>query len=303
MRSLTLMLSLLLSSFWIGWVAAQEAPIRFAFAPQDAERWVEEMVDRRMTDMGLGDPAQLQETNQRDELIYARSEDGGYVLTRVLGPAEMSLGGEPVSNAILEASEGTRIELQLDEQGVAVGVKGYRRLMRLLERKLDSDEWTRFQDAYSVARAEAAEMARWNDRLAGLVGAEFRAGDVWGYTDVYPASGVEVLIRGTMRFDGSTELNGQRGFKILYEFGGGSHAPSLDGLQTVLDLRHKEPGHAPPENYELKGKRVRVFVPESGQLIYENTEVEWVQPGPPGQPDRSTQLQTIYRLRPASEPD
>jgi hypothetical protein len=286
-----------------GTALAQEDLVRFGFAPEDGERWIEKMEDSRQVDYGTSDPPLVQETVQTDELVYEHAEDGGYLLTRILGPGRMSVGGEPTPNPILEASEGSRLELVLDEQGHAIRANGFRRLVRMLERTLDAEDWNRFQGTYSVALAETSEMGRWNDRLAGLVGAEVTVGEVWGYRDVFPTGVAQVEIQGTLSFAGYTELNGQRGLKVLYDFGGGSKMPSLDGLEHVIELSEPQPGHVPPTSMELHGTRVRVFIPETGQMIYENTQVEWVQPGPPGEPDRNVKMSTRYQLRPASSTD
>jgi len=281
-------------------VSEEGEQLRFTFAPADGEHWVEVMEDTREYDYSGDYPSAKQETTQTDELIFQHTEDGGYLLTRVLGPASMRLNGAAYENTILDSSEGSRLELTLDGNGRAIGVQGYRSLMRKLERSLNPEEWAKLQNTYSVAQAERSELARWNDRLAGLVGAEMTDGNKLGYMDQYPTGAGNVLIHGTLSFEGYTEISGQRGYMVRYEFGSGEKAPSLEGLEPVLDFRDRRAGEAAAVDFEFEGTRVRVFVPESGLLIYENTEVHWLQPGTHGVPDIETSLQTVYRLKPAS---
>ena len=212
------------------------------------------------------------------------------------------INGEEAETQVLHFFQGSAIEIVCDAQGKALQAKGYRRLMRKLEKKLDFDTWQQVQSNLNAQSAARSEVRRWNQRIQSLIGADVMTGEVWAYRDFYPIGKGQVEVRGRIEFSGPSAVYGQSGTKLVYEFGSGDGAPKVENPVRELDLRPKDATGNFREDVGLKGKVVRVIDPATGHIIYENSEVRWDQPRPETTGGlMHVQQKTIYRLRPLSQ--
>ena len=281
--------------------AKADAPsTRFFFAPRDGEVWIEKLLDTRSTDPGGDAAVHTEETSETDTLLYAKQGDGWRV-TRVMGPAHMEVGGLPLDNPILKMSRGTHIELSCDENGVAHEVKGYRLLLRRLERSLSPEVWGKYQNSVTLQGVSHTEIRRWNLRRGGLIGAEVKDGEIWNYQSLFPTTMGFLEVRGTMRFGGMIDFEGQRGYKIFLEFATGSKDLTSKDATREIDLRPAGYTSINSDQYGLTGSTIRMIDPATGHMLYENTKASWKEPemrGAEKMVDKS--LQMIYRLEPVS---
>jgi hypothetical protein len=281
--------------------SADSATTRFYFAPRDGERWVEELVDVRSTDPGGDNPVQIEETTESDTLLFEKQGEG-WKITRIMGPAFSKINGHPFENPILGLSRGTHIVLDCDAQGVAQSVKGFRRLMRKLERKLSPSVWSKYQSSFSLEGARNNEMRRWNLRRAGLIGNEAKNGEVWNFQSLWPAPMGFLEVQGTMRFGGMIDFEGRRACKIFLDYATGTKVPNSKDATRELDLRPAKYTASNSDRSALTGTTVRVLDPTTGHLLYENTKVSWKEPPIRGSQQLvSKQVEMTYRLHPVSE--
>lgn len=283
-------------------VSAQDdsATTRFVFAPKDGESWIEELVDIRTTDPGGDAPVRTEQTTESDTLLFEKQGDGWRV-TRVMGPASSTINDHPFDNPILKLSHGTRIELNCDAEGVAHTVRGYRRLMRKLERALSPEVWEKYQNAFSLEGASRNEIRRWNLRRGGLIGSEVKDGEVWSIRNIFPTSMEFLEVRGTLRFGGSIDYEGHNGYKIFLDYATGSEAPASKDATRELDLRPDEYTATNSDTSELRGSTIRILEPRTGHLLYETTKVSWKEPEIRGSEHMvDKELQMTYRLHPVS---
>ena len=272
--------------------------VHFIFAPQDGEEWLEEFQDDRTEDFDQRAPIRRQQTSEIDTLRYYRNSDG-WTVARVFGRGTVLVNGEEAETQVLHLFQGSIVEIHCDAQGRALRVKGYRHLMRKLERNLDLDSWRTVQSNLNAKSAERSEIRRWNQRLQGVIGADAITGEVWGYRDFYPIGKGQVEVRGKLEFFGEVEVYGHRGYKLVYEFGSGGGSPEAGNPSVQLDLRPPDATGNFREDVGLRGKVIRVIEPATGHVLYENTEVSWDQPRPEHVGGlMHVRQQTIYRLRP-----
>ena len=280
---------------------AQEAAetIRFEFAPVGGLVWIEEMEDETAYDYGDMAPPRSQLTKGISRMDYEAQDDGGWVVTKVTDSISMDFGEGPIDNPIADLTVGHAFLLRVDARGTAVAVDGCRELVRKLERQLDMAIWEKFQSTQSAATIEAGEIRLWNHRLRGVLGEEVRVGEVWRVVDERRIQGRPILVTGVVRFDGWTQIKGQRGFKVLYEFDTAKEKVEAigDGFDREVDWR-PEGSLAGPSNLVLHGSSIRVIQPETGQILYESVHVEYEAPmGKPEGPKAKIEMNSSYRYR------
>jgi hypothetical protein len=284
-------------------VAAEaDAPsTRFSFAPRDGEVWIEKLVDIRTTDPGGDAALQKEHTTEVDTLLFAKQGEGWRV-TRIMGPARMEVSGQPFDNPILKISRGTHIELSCDENGVAHEVRGFRLLLRKLERSLSPEVWAKYQSSVTLQGVQRTEMRRWNLRRGGLIGAEAQDGEIWNFQSFFPSSMGYLDVRGTIRFGGMIDFEGRRGYKLFLDFATGSKDLTSKDATKEVDLRPAGYTSSNSNEYGLEGSTVRVIDPTTGHMLYENTKVSWKVPEMRGGEKMvGKTLQMTYRLEPLSQ--
>lgn len=272
-KTLWVVLVLLLA----GGVQAQESdePATFSFAPVDGSIWIKEIDATQVRDMA--DVAPLQETRTRTsiELRYEQVPEGWLVHQMPL-EATIEQNGQPVPNPGLEQTVGHEIRVRLDDGGKATEAEGFSELMRRFEANVDPKTYAQMRQQMSAESMAVGEMRQWNSLLQHIRGETIAPGDVWNVLDQTTIVGGGVVgLAGYLQFDGWTELDGIRGFKMTYHYdSNGDLMKSVEGLanRTVSRRASNEPMSM--SNVELVGSVIRVIVPETGQLLYEVKE-EW----------------------------
>ncbi|HKI83451.1 MAG TPA: hypothetical protein VKA63_03860 [Candidatus Krumholzibacteria bacterium] len=280
---------------------ADSGSVHFHFAPKDGEVWVEDLVDTRISDPGGDLAVRTEQTTESDTLLFDRQGEG-WRITRVMGPASSVINDHPFDNPILKLSRGARVELSCDARGRATSVKGYRRLVRKLERSLSPDVWAKYQSTFSLEGARDNEIRRWNLRRAGLIGSEVKDGENWNYQSLFPTPMGYLELRGTMHFGGCIDYEGRRAYKIQLNFASGSNVPTSKDATRELDLRPAEYTASNSDISELKGSTARIIDPLTGHVLYETTKVSWKESAIRGSEQMvGKEVTMTYRLHPVSE--
>lgn len=267
-RSLCLLLLLALCA------AAGAEEVTFRFAPEDGARWMRVGEDRALRDLGAAAPISETLTRQEVEFIYSAGAGGGWEIMQIPRSIGFEVNGIVTQNPILDLTIDSEITLTTDASGQAMAVHGFRQLLRKLEDNLPSNLYAQVSKSYNEAAMVNGEKLRWNGELGALRGATVRSGDRWHVIEsrVF-AMGGSIQVNGVMRFEGWSELDGVRGFKVLYDWDSTGEALEQWGSDDmkVVDLRSPD-DPAGGGNLTMRGSELRVIVPESGQLIYRTSE-------------------------------
>lgn len=248
--------------------AGSEETVIFGFHPEDGAQWRKTMVDRSERDFGGLAPAVTQITEQELLVEYARAEEAWMVTQRATSARMMDASGE-IQNPILDLAIGVPITLTVNPLGQAVAAAGFDAFWDKLENNLDAEVYSRLVQSTSPEQMADNEIQIWNRFYSELLGHRIRPGENWRVldgTDV--GSGGRARLLGTIRFDGWTELDGIRGFKVTHEFD-----TTGEKMQALGDDHTRSISRVGDEQFEtsnivIEGTWVVVIQPETGQLLY-----------------------------------
>jgi hypothetical protein len=288
-------------------LAAPAESVRFRFAPEPGSHWLRSGEDRLLRDVGTAAPISETVTRQEVEIRIESLPDGGWRVVQIPRAASLEVDGAPTENLALDLTVGVEIELTLGADGLTQRVRGFRELLRRLEDELPASHYARVTQSMSETSLAAQEKSRWDGQLGQLLDATVSVGERWHVTELrsFAMSNAEP-VEGVMHFAGWTEMDGLRGFKIEYEYdnrGDVVRKSGGDGLRKV-DWR---PGGASSQkgNVWIRGKELRVLIPETGQLLYrtieqtaELTPMEGVDISKVGTMQGRFEEQSVYRWRP-----
>ncbi len=277
--------------------ASGSEPVEIRFAPVDSMRWILSAEEERTEDFDQRAPRKVQRSTVVDTLRFVETESG-WIIHRSFGPRRLQMDGVDRGGEIFRLLRGRVVEIHCDRKGVAGKVKGYRRIFRILERELDPPDWRLAQAMYQPEAAEATERRFWNHRRGGLVGARAVTGEIWSYRDVVPTGSGEVEIRGTLRFDGSTEFEGRHAYKLVFEFGPGTPEPEAGAASPTVDLRPEGSVGNHRVDLGMKGQIVQMVDRSTGMVLYEHRDLRWDEARPAAVGGRTHIHQSsIFRLR------
>jgi len=253
---------------------AMAEQVSFRFAPEDGARWLRVGEDRALRDLGTAAPISETLTKQEVEILYRRNSGGGWQVTQMPRAISFESNGIPTANPILELTLNTEITVKTDGSGAAVAVTGFRQLLRKLEDNLSAELYANVSRAFNEATMVQGEKSRWNAELGPLRDATVSVGERWHVIEsrVF-AMGGSIKVEGVMRFEGWSELDGLRGFKVAYDWDSTGEALERFGVDDMklVDLRSPD-DPAGGGNLKMRGSELRVIIPDSGQLIYRTTE-------------------------------
>jgi len=256
-------------------VHAQDSPapdlgdaVVFGFHPEDGAQWRKTMLDRVERDFAGMAPTVRQETRQELIITYRKGETTWQV-TQEAQSAEMTENGVEVDNPILDLAMGVPVTLTVSPLGQAVAAAGFEAFWKKLEQNLSADVYARLAENTSVETMAENEIRIWNKFYAELLGHRIRPGDNWRVldgTDV--GTGGRTALYGTIHFDGWTELDGVRGFKVTHEFDTTGEKMEALGDDHTRSISRVGDEQFTRNNVTVEGKWIVVIQPETGQLLY-----------------------------------
>jgi hypothetical protein len=283
--------------------AQDEELVEFRFQPVDGEVWTKEIDDVQVRDLGDVAPYQETETKTKIELRYEALPDGGWVVHQTPLSASMTINGEDFHNPGLEQTIGQEIQVTFSADGDAVSVDGFKEFLRKLERNLSPEMYAQVRQSASEESMAQSELRQWDSILIDLIGHPVHEGEIWRVIDeVSIAGGGTIGTDGILRFDGWTEIDGIRGFKVTYEWDStGQKMASVGDDYTRSISRRTTDEVMPRTNVNLQGSLIRVIVPETGHLLYEVYDQSYELPlNKVGGPSAKMEQRHTYRFRKAS---
>lgn len=250
---------------------AQEEPVTFGFEKTDGEHWLRSSEHVDIRDVSGSDGITETMTIQEVDELYEKT-DGAWTVVRTPRKAELWVNGIDTQNQAISITVGIPITVTLDDNGLGLEATGFRKLMRKLEDELPPDQFGRVRQNYDVQRLERTEVATWNDALGDFAGHTVKVGERWRYSDKIVVAGQSFDVFGVIRFDGWTEMDGIRGFKILIDYDNHGGVLRELGEGTTRSVGAGSTQETTRSNLELEGSDIRVVDPVTGQMIYRSRE-------------------------------
>lgn len=253
--------------------SAQESEsVQFGFAPTDGERWIRSGEHVSIRDLGGGKPISESQTTSEVSQLYRKSE-AGWEVEQTAQRVQLLVNGVEQGSAAMQLTVGHPITLELDENGEAQAVRGFRGLMRKLEDELSLAEFQAVSAKMSQEAFQSSEMRGWNKKLDLLRGETVKVGEVWSVRKLHNFGPNSMPIEGLLRFDGWAELDGIRAFKVLFDADNQGaalrrHGAEVDRSFNLVDGNHPDNS----SNLEVIVSEVLMLVPETGQILYYSKE-------------------------------
>ena len=264
---------MLFGNFVVASGAAAES-VHFRFAPEAGSRWMRIGEDRNLRDLGEAAPVSETLTRQEVEFRIEPLPDGGWRVLQIPRLATLEVDGKPTQNPALELTLGVEIESTLGPDGRVRHVRGFRELMRRLEDHLPANKYALVTQQMSETTLAAQEKARWDAQLGELLDATVEVGERWHVKELRGfAMGSAEPVEGILHFSGWTEFEGQRGFKIEFEYDNRGESVKRLGVLGMRQVDWRPEGEGTKQgNVWIRGKELRVVIPQSGQLLYRTNE-------------------------------